>query len=308
MPGQQRAANTTSAQNRPPQGVTPADQAVERARPVRNALDNLLDHYATDLTTVMPRHMNGPAFLGMAAAYVRRDPYLSRAAAANPLSLVVALREMAALGHMPMKGTAALVAYSSDRQKHPEHNGFQIQMIEEVGGAIQRILRAGGATAVHADVVRQKDTARFNRTRDRLPVHEYDEYADPVDRGPLMAVYAYATMLHGGDSAVVWMPKAVVMKHRKVSRSGDQFWGPAWPDEGPWTEDMWKKTAIHKLSTLIPSSAEYRWELAATEAAAAAQASAGRFPNVPVTPDAGAGYIDAESWPATAVPGGAQES
>lgn len=313
MPPTQRQQSPAAAA-----GATRADLAVQQALPRHNALNTLLSAYTEDLRAVMPKHTNADAFFGLAMAYVRRDNFLERAAAANPLSLVIALREIAALGHMPMKGTAALVAFQSKKEGH---NGFQVQMIEEVGGAIQRILRAGGATAVHAEVVRDKDYARFNRTKMVLPEHDYDEYADPVERGPLKAVYAYATMLGGGYSTVVWMPKGVVMKHRSSSRSatkddsGGNFWGPPWPEEGPWTEDMWKKTAIHKLSTLIPSSAEYRWELAATEAAAAGQQ---RFPDRPVTPDAGADYIDGDytenapngngsEWPDTATPGGGQQ-
>lgn len=290
---------------------TPADMAVERAMPRTNALDKLLGAYEVDLGAVMPEHVTPQTFIGLAMAYVRRDPYLARAAVANPLSLVTSLREIAAWGHVPMKGIAAIVAYKSDMKKHPEHNGFQIQAIEEVGGVIQRIHRAGAVSAIHAEVVREKDFCKYNRTKMALPDHDYDEYASAEDRGPLKAVYAYAVMLNGQPSAPVWMPKSVVMKHRAVSRSGDQFWGPAWPDEGPWTEDMWKKTALHKLSTLLPTSASYRQRIAAVEAAAAKQS---RFPDRPLMPEAGnTDYIESTftentnpltGWPETAQPGG----
>lgn len=263
------------------------------------AMRQVLDAYTADLGAIVPSHINSETFMGLALAYVRRDQMLSTAAASNPLSLIVALREVAALGHVPMKGTCALVAF---RSKKDGDNGWSITCVEEVGGAIQRIYRAGGVTTVHCEVVRKNDRARFQRTKMVLPEHDYDEYADPEERGPLMAVYAYATLLNGQPSTVVWMPKGVVMKHRNASKtatkdaSGGNFWGPPWPGEGPWTEDMWKKTAIHKLSTLVPSSQEYRWQLAQTEAAAAA-----RFRDVPDTPTSfvtggGTDYIDAESF------------
>ncbi len=219
MPPAQR-----NTQPPPAAGATRADLAVQQALPRHNALNTLLSAYTEDLRAVMPRHTNADAFFGLAMAYVRRDTFLERAAAANPLSLVIALREIAALGHMPMKGTAALVAFQSKKEGH---NGFQVQAIEEVGGAVQRILRAGGATAIHADVVRfgegakKPDRARFQRTSMELPYHEYDEYAEAAERGPLQAVYAYASMLGGGHSTVVWMPRAVVMKHRSSSRSAE---------------------------------------------------------------------------------------
>lgn len=249
------------------------------ARRQQDVVSDLVERYEGDFATIMPKHVAPETFVGLAIAYVRADKYLPTAVRANPGSLVRALREVAAWGHLPMKGTAALVAYKS---KKPADNGWNITAIEEVGGVLQRIYRAGGVTAVHADVVREKDTARFQRTSMALPYHEYDEFADPAERGPLKAVYAYATLLSGQPSTVVWMPRATVMKHRAASKSGDAFWGPAWPDEGPWTEDMWKKTAIHKLSTLVPSSAEYRWQMAASEAAAVASAQKAQEP--PHTP------------------------
>lgn len=272
-------------------------QRTEVARRGDDAMMAVLMAYQKDLAAIVPSHVNASTFMGLAMAYVRRDATLSKAAAMNPLSLVVALREIAALGHVPMRGTAALVAYQS---RKPADNGWNITAIEEVGGVLQRIYRAGGVTTVHCDVVREKDKARFQRTSMALPYHEYDEYADAQERGALKAVYAYATLLNGQPSTVVWMPRGTVMKHRASSKSGDAFWGPAWPAEGPWTEDMWKKTAIHKLSTLVPASAEYRWQLAAAEAAAAS-----RFEGVPDRPSSaetggGSDWIDgyAEDAPA----------
>lgn len=272
----------------------------ESARRGDEAMLEVLKSYEGNLAAIMPSHVNAETFIGLAMAYVRRDAYLSQAAAANPLSLVTALRETAALGHVPMKGQCALVAFKSNK---PQDNGWAVSCIEEVGGVIQRLFRAGGITAIHADVVRKggpkEDYCRYQRTSMALPDHRYDEYADPAERGHLAAVYAYASMTGGGFSSVVWMPKGVVLKHRAASKSaqkdgGGNFWGPPWPDEGPWTEDMWLKTGLHKLSTRLPASPEYRWQLVATEAAAASRFAG--LPDVPVTAEAGAGgsYIEAD--------------
>lgn len=260
---------------------------------VRNALDDMLDQYQGNIAEVMPRHTNPETFFRLALAMVRRDKWLNIASAANPTSLVAALIETAALGHLPMKGTMSLVAYKSDREKHPEHNGWQITAIEEVGGVKQRIMRAGGVTQLIYGCVRQggpkSDRARFQRTSMAVPYHEYDEYCDPQERGHLVAVYAYGILLSGAPSTVVWMPKDVVMKHRAKSRSGDAFWGPPWPGEGPWTEDMWNKTALHKLDQDLPSSIEYRWQLAASEAAAASMPRPPGMADKPATAEAGGG-------------------
>lgn len=282
MTGQQRR---TSGHDRQPAAAGPPDLLPVQRTP----LNDLVERFADDFAAILPKSTNVEAFVGLAVAYVRRDKTLAVAAFKNQLSLIVALRECAALGHMPQKGVAALVPYQSNKDGD---NGWTIQLIEEVGGVKQRIMRAGGVTALVCDVVREKDRARYQRTTMAVPFHEYDEFADPKDRGPLKAVYAYGILLNGAPSTVVWMPKATVMKHRAMSRTakrpdGGGFWGPEWPDEGPWTEDMWKKTALHKLADDLPATAEYRWQMAASEAAAS-QRFAGA-PDTPATSDAGGG-------------------
>lgn len=260
----------------------PAQPATTRGRPPANpaavaaagkSLDMVqsnqwlpfLGQFENDFTRVLPGHVTPQAFIGLAAAYVRRDPKLQEAVQANPGSLVLALRECAALGHLPMKDTFSLVPFN-DRTAP---NGKAVVGIETYQGVIERMWRAGAVTSVHVEVVREHDQARWRPTEMILPYHDFDEFADDADRGHLKAVYAWAKMNGGATSQVAWLPKGQVLKHRKVSRSGDAFWGPEWPGEGPWTQDMWKKTALHVLEKFVPTSASYRAEVARTEVAAA---------------------------------------
>jgi recombination protein RecT len=280
-------------------------------------LTEFIQTYQGDFARVVPAHVNVEAFVGLATAYVRRDPTLNAAAKANPASLILALRHCAALGHMPVKGIYALVPFNN--RKAP--GGKEVVGIEEYRGVVERMYRAGGVRAVKVEVGREGDPVfRFNRTRMALPEHEYDEFASDEDRGPLKAVYAWAVMLDGTISQVAWLNRHEIAKHRAVSRSGDSFWGPPWPGEGPWTQDMWKKTGMHVLERFVPTSSEYRWQVAAAES----QASTGfkGLPDVPVSeygpsPDDG-DVVDAEvvpdghgpapvdeGWPETAKPGGA---
>lgn len=240
----------------PPDGTA----EIERRKP----LLQMLSRYEDDFSAVLPSHTSAAQFIGLAMAYVRNNRDLNTAAFFNPDSLIRSLREIAAWGHLPQRGIAALVPFKS---KRPEDGGWSITAIEEVGGVKQRILRAGGVSAIHCDVVREQDRARFQRTSMKVPYHEYDEFASAHDRGPLRAVYAYADMIGGGTSAVVWMARDEVAKHRNLSKSGAAFWGPEWPAEGPWTPDMWKKTAIHKLKDDLPNSPEFLWQRTAAAAA-----------------------------------------
>jgi len=233
--------------------------------------------------------------------------------------LFLALRECAALGHVPLPEVYALVPYNDKRAP----GGKTVVGIETYRGVIERMFRAGGVRSIHVEVGREGDAVlSFNRTRDRLPRHEYDEFATDAQRGPLKAVYAWAEMLGGGTSYVAWLNAGEVLKHRSASRSGDAFWGPPWPGEGPWTAAMWRKTALHVLEPYVPTSAAYRWQLSAAEAAAGRDTTWGVDQGAIMSPyravgdelgddtiqdaelvDDGPAPAEVDGWPQTAQPG-----
>lgn len=284
----------------------------------------LLDTNRYDFMGVAPKHVDAEAFVGLALAMVRRDKYLQEAIAVNSMSFIHALRECAALGHLPMKGIVALTAFNDKNAI----GGKSIVLIEQYQGVIERMYRAGGVQSVHVEVGRENDAVlRFNRTRDKLPVHEYDEFASPEERGPLKAVYAWAVQLDGSLSYVSWLNRHAVARSRAASASvrfakphnpGGNFWGPEWPKEGPNTEAMWKKTALHRLEAYVPTSAEYRWQLARAQHAGPLSASVGpavvepyaeyeegeivdQGPPEPAT-GTGAGGSPGRDWPQVAQP------
>lgn len=245
---------------------------LERRQELVAGAAKLVNQYRQHFTNVVPSHIAPDAFIELALAYVKRDPWLLNATQANPASLILALRECGAKGHMPIKGIFSLVPF----QDHKAPGGWSIVGMEEWRGVVERIFRAGGCTSVHVHCGRERDPVlRWNPTKMVLPEHEYDEHASKAERGPLKAVYAWARMLNGSYSDVAWLNRHEVERHRSMSKSikpkngpeGGNFWGPAWPEEGPNTEAMWKKTALHTLEGLVPTSAEYRWALAASEAA-----------------------------------------
>lgn len=274
----------------------------------------LVTRYQANFAAMVPSHIRPEAFVELAIAYVKRDKDLLAAAQVNPQSLILVLRECGALGHLPMKGTFSLAAFNDKNAP----GGKAIVGMEEWRGVVERIYRAGGVESVHVEVGRDNDRVlRFNRTRDVLPHHDYDEFAPPATRGPLKVVYAWARLRAGGTSQVAWLPRFEVLRHRSMSRSaqkagGGNFWGPE-DGEGPNTEAMWRKTALHVLEGFVPTSAEYRWQAAAAESNARGWAE---VPDRPVTQlYGGAGdLIDAEftedtppdppaiGWPPTAQP------
>lgn len=245
----------------------------------------LLSQYEREFASIAPKHIDAPSFVALAAAYVRRDDYLMRALVEDPASLILALRECAALGHVPRKGEFALTAFYNKKV-----GGYSVVGIEEWRAVVQRMYRSGGVRAVHVAIGRENDEIlSFQKGRDVLPVHKYDEFASTVERGPLKAAWAWADLLHGGVSEVAWLNRHDIARLRAMSKTatyvregqteatGGNFWGPEWPGEGPNTESMWRKTALHQLEGLVPTSSGYLWEVQAAGANAARTSAPGTY-------------------------------
>jgi recombination protein RecT len=216
----------------------------------------LIAAYSNDFATVLPSHVKPETWVRLAQGALRRNPTLEQAAAANPGSLLAALLDAARLGLEPGTEQYYLVPYK-DRGRPI------VQGIPGYQGEIELMYRAGAVAAVVVELVRANDQFTYRPGVDERPVHEVDWFGD---RGSLVGVYAYATMDNGATSKVVVMSKAEVYEARKKSASYRSK-----PESSPWTTDepaMWLKTAAHRLRKWVPTSAEYRRELARASAEA----------------------------------------
>jgi len=241
-----------------------ADNAVAVMRRQRKDVEERVRGAREWFDTVRPKHIDADQFIGLCFGALHRDADLVAAAYINPEPFMVAVSECARLGLVP-GDTYHFVAFNSGA-------GPQITGIVDYRGEIDMIYRAGGQ-AVYCDVVRENDTFIWRRGEMELPHHVIHAatgdhlgdgkqigLGDETERGALTGVYAYARLASGALSDVVVMSKSMVMKRRAVAKS-TKFWGPAWPEEGPWTPEMWMKTALHVLYDVVPHSAEYLREL-----------------------------------------------
>ncbi|MFF8997091.1 recombinase RecT [Streptomyces achromogenes] len=283
------------------------ENTVSNAVAVRdNGPGAMVEHYRNDLAMVMPSHVKPDTFVRLAVGVLRRDKNLALAAQNNPAALMGALMDAAQLGLTPGTEQYYLVP-------RKQKGRLEIQGIRGYQGEIELIYRAGAVSSVIVEVVRQADTFRYTPGRDERPLHEIDW--DVEDRGPLRLVYAYAVMKDGATSKVVVLNRAQVMKAKLMSQGSDSQYSPWQKHE----EAMWMKTAAHRLTKWVPTSAEYMREqlraqadvAAERQATPAAAAPAGTAPApVPVEPDE-EGPIDAEfvddepgqtSWPTVTQP------
>ncbi|MFE6080027.1 recombinase RecT [Streptomyces virginiae] len=280
------------------------DNTISNALATRdNGPGAMIEAYRADLATVMPSHVKPDTFVRLAVGVLRRDKNLAVAAQNNPAALMGALMDAAQLGLTPGTEQFYLVP-----RKGP--NGRQeIQGIRGYQGEIELIYRAGAVSSVIVEVVRQADRFRYAPGRDERPEHDIDW--DAADRGDLRLVYAYAVMKDGATSKVVILNRQQVMAAKALSSGSNSAYSPWQKHE----EAMWMKTAAHRLTKWVPTSAEYMREQLRAHAEVAAElrpAPSGLMPQPANLTDAGddEGPIDAEfvddepsNWPATAQPG-----
>lgn len=222
--------------------------------------DELVEHYVDDFAQVLPQHIKPATFARIAVGALRRDPKLYQAAQANPRSLIEALLTAARLGLEP--GTEEY--YLTPRF------GKDAGVLGIVGyrGEVELIYRAGAVTSVKAEVVYSSDRFEFRPDMER-PIHEPDWFAD---RGHVIGAYAYAEMVGGGVSKVVVIGPQDIERAKSASSTASKSFSP-------WTTDyaaMVLKTAVHRLSKWVPTSAEYRREQLRSAATVAAEVASSR--------------------------------
>lgn len=283
-----------------------------------NGPSALIERYATDFATVLPSHIKPETWVRLAQGALRRNATLEQAARSNPGSLLAALLDAARLGLEPGTEQYYLVPYK-DRGRP------LVQGIPGYQGEIELMYRAGAVSSVVVEAVRRNDVfvwkagsldihrpPRWEGPQTQ-PYHEVDWFGG--ERGELIGVYAYAVMTDGAISKVVVLDKAALRKARDKSASYRSK-----PEASPWTTDeeaMSLKTAAHRLRKWVPTSAEFRRELARAAAEAHRVATSPTAP--PGADQQPADYIDGDvvddlpaedaptdgaDWPATATPGG----
>jgi recombination protein RecT len=291
--------------------TTAATQAGTQPETVSQAVarkDNspaaLIKQYSSDFATVLPSHVKAETWVRLAQGALKKGKRekgsaftdLEIAAANNPGVFLAALLDAARLGLEP----GSEQYYLTPRKVN---NRLEILGIVGYQGHVELMYRAGAISSVIAEVVYGKDKFNYQPGRDEYPQHEIDW--DAEDRGPLRLVYAYARMKDGAVSRVVVLNRADIERIKKSSQGAKSEYSPWVNHEAA----MWLKSAVRQLQKWVPTSAEYRRELA--RASAEAQRVAGdRLPDGPQIPSGvdsedyleGQVVEDADVWPPAATP------
>lgn len=282
-------------------------QAVERRE---HTPGELIRQYSSSFATVLPSHIRPDTWVRLAQGALKKgrrldnnpaNPFeLEVAAANNPGAFLAALLDAARLGLEP--GTEAY--YLTPRKVKGR---LEILGIVGYQGYIDLMYRSGAVGSVTVQVVRENDSYQFTRGIDHTPVHRFPNFGREAQRGPLVGVYSYAQLLTGSTSQVVELNLDDIERIKAVNPFSDGQNSP-WVK---WEKDMWMKSAARQLRKWVPTSPEFRKEIA--RAAAEVQRVAAE-PGMPLGVDQPQGDAidgelvgDPEVWPEVApVPGGDQ--
>jgi recombination protein RecT len=285
-----------------------------------NTPGELIRRYSTSFAAVLPTHVKAETWVRLAQGALKKgkrfeapnqkDPNhryhgmfeLEVAASNNPGAFLAALLDAARQGLTPG---------SEEYYLTPRKVKGQLEILGITGyqGYVELMYRAGAVSSVVVQVVRQNDEYRYQRGIDRTPIHRFKPFSREADRGPIVGVYAFAEMLTGAVSQVVELNQDDIDR----IKASNPFSGY---DSSPWVKweaSMWMKSAARQLRKWVPTSAEYRKEIA--RAAAEVQRVIAE-PTAPTGIDQPQGDVlegevlddaPANDWPEPApVPGGAQ--
>lgn len=229
---------------------------------------------------VLPASVDVEAFLGTAAGALYANSKLMEYATANPDSLIIALMECAALGHMP--GTDEY--YLTPRR---DHGRPKVLGIEGYRGVIERMYRSGAVAKVVVREVCANDHFAFHEGEMDIPAHRFGGdgntggsfFGGMGKRGEMVGGYAWAQLTTGAYSRVVLLTRDDVLAARDSGgyKADDKFspWNRMDGGEGHPEfkgRSMWWKTLSKRLEPWVPTSAEYRREQLRASASAGALA------------------------------------
>lgn len=211
---------------------------VRPAEQIRTALERM----QTQFQMVLPPEIKPEKFVRVVMTAVQAQPDLMMA---DRTTLYAEAMKCATDGLVPDGREAALLVFNGK-------GGKVAKYLPMVAGVIKRARNSGQLVDIGSQVIYQKelDEGRFDHWIDEEGEHLKHRPITFGDRGEMVGVYAWAKDANGTRYIEV-MNRDQVMAIKGSSRSGDR--GP-W--SGPFEPEMWRKSAIKRLSKRLPLSSQ----------------------------------------------------
>lgn len=223
------------------------------------------DGFRAMVAKALPRHLTPDRFLRVALTAVLRTPKLSQC---TQESVTQCLLQCSQFGLEPDGRRAHLIPFDDKR-----NNRTICTLILDYKGLVELAMRSGLVSHLHADVVRDGDLFSYSlgEIREHVPWFLRRDADKPSEAGPDIAVYAFARMKDGA-SAVAVMSIDEVYAIRDGSQ-GYKAWKAGYVKSSTWDPDNWvaeqemkKKTALRRLTKMLPLSPEFRDAVEADDA------------------------------------------
>lgn len=210
------------------------------------------ENFQNALRATLPKHMTAERLIRVVLSAMQNAPKILKC---TPESIILSILRAASMGLEPDGGPLGqgyLVPFWNSKRHCNE-----CQFIAGYRGLIKLARNSGEVADVSAEVVYEKDEFRYSLGLDPTLVHNRND--DAADPGDLKYVYAIARFRDG-------QKKFVVMNRREMDQIKDSSASRDKEGElvGPWVEwesEMWKKSAVRRLSKLLPLSVEIRSSL-----------------------------------------------
>lgn len=199
----------------------------------------------TELKNALPSHITPEKFQRVVMTVVNLNPDLMQG---DRRTLLGACMKCAADGLIPDGREAALVIYNTNVAKRGEPAKWvkAVQYMPMVAGLLKRARNSGEISTISANIIYANDDFLIELGDDEKIVHKP---AWARDRGQMIGVYAIAKLKDGGIQRAI-LSADDVARIRGASKTAES--GP-WKS---WPEEMWKKSAIRRLTKYLPMDAD----------------------------------------------------
>lgn len=241
----------------------PKQTALARRQEQVGTVRTLLEKSKDQIAMALPKHLTPERLMRIAMTTIQKNPKLLEA---DPRSLIGAIIQCAQLGLEPdsVLGHAYLVPFWNNKLGR-----YDVTFVAGYKGLIALALRSGEVAHVHANNVFEGEP--FNYEEGLTQIIKHTPMPPSKRTNKKIGTYAVAKLANG-EGIGIWMwteeielirDKALLSRRIDPRKAPRDEWGPWGTDE----DEMFKKTAIRRISKILSLSPEFQKAAALDEMA-----------------------------------------